>query len=215
MPVAAGEMGVVCGGLINLQMLSMLPDATLFEAAWAVKARVEDALLVVPSCSIGMILTAFIARYRSGHSRKRARWAALVAIQASSLSFLVLIAGAVGVSLVSPVMVDQLFASSELTLCTVRILFICCLSWPLFGLSTFCCAALEGTGKTLLPAALSLAFVLPVRLLLMWIFKASGVVTGSDIVTLAGAASYAILALSLVCLVRKELRRLFYFEAIT
>ena len=208
MPVAAGELGVVCGGLINLQMLSMLPDATLFEAAWAVKARVEDALLVVPSCSIGMILTAFIARYFGGRSRKRARWAALIAIQASCVSFLVLIVGSVVVSLVSPVMVGQVVESSRLALCTVRILFMGCLSWPLFVLSTFCCAALEGTGKTLLPAALSLTFILPVRILLMWVFKATDFVTGSDIVTVAGAASYAMLALSLICLVRQELRRL-------
>ena len=203
LPIALSELGLICGSFLNLQIIATLPDAQILEGAWAIKSRLEEALEIVPICAVALVVSPFVSRYWSRHSARSALWAARLASHAALFGGLILCAIAFITRLGVSSLVSYFGCDTALTEQAVHAVSIGCLAWPFFAVSQILFAAMEGTGKTLLPTLSNLICVLPIRYVLSSCFKNLPHTNGMTGILMSGVIAQLIFVFAMVLLYRQ------------
>jgi MATE family multidrug resistance protein len=205
LPVAVGELGLVCGSMLNLYIISTLPGAHNLEAAWAIKSRLEEAIEVVPICAIALTIVPFMGWHHGARSKRVAIWAARMSFQAAMTAGFALLAIVTLIQFSARFIAGFFCLDNALLDQTAQVVSLASLAWPFFAIAFILSGALEGVRKTVLPTVLQLVFALPVRLALAILFKDCPYPQFSGIagVTIAGVLAQALLAMAIILVFQK------------
>ncbi|MDR3613568.1 MAG: MATE family efflux transporter [Candidatus Obscuribacterales bacterium] len=203
LPVAVGELGLICGSMLNLYVISTLPGAHNLEAAWAIKSRLEEAFEVVPICAIGLIIAPFMGWHHGVRSKRVANWAARISFQAAMTAGCALLMIVILIQFASRFLAGFFCVDSLLLEQTAQVISLASLAWPFFAVTYILSGALEGVRQTLIPTALHIIFALPVRLGLAIVLKDCPQFSGLTGVTIAGVVAQALLAIAIVAVFRR------------
>jgi Na+-driven multidrug efflux pump len=202
LPVAVGELGLICSSMLNMYIISTLPNAHNLEAAWAIKSRLEEALEVVPICAIGLAVAPFMGWHHRVRSKRVLQWAARLSFQAAMAAGGAFFVVVVLIQFASRFLAGFFCGDGVLLEQTAQVISLASLAWPFFAIAYILSAALEGVRQTLFPTVLHLFFALPVRLGLSIVLKDCPQVLGITGVTIAGIIAQALLAIAIVVFFR-------------
>ena len=203
LPVVIGELGLIGSSMLNLFIISTLPEAHNLEAAWAIKSRLEEALEIVPICAIALTVAPFIGWHHSLSSKRVAIWAARISFQAAITAGFALSVAVILIQFASRLLVGFFCVDHALLEQTAQVIALGSYAWPFFAITCILSGALEGARQTLLPTALQIIFVLPVRLGLAVIFKNCSLFSGIYGVTIAGVLAQTLLAFAIMAVFRR------------
>lgn len=209
-PIALSELGTIGSGILNLHIVSTLPQAHLCEAAWAIKSRLDEAIEIVPITAIGLTVVPFIATNLSSLRRRRLCQAFRTSIDAVVLAFAIMILLVLCAQFFAPFAVAQLCEEPELRFQATRLFTVGAAAWPLFAISQILFSTLEGMGAILAATLGSLICAIPLRLGLAVILKDCNYCTfisGMTGITAAGILAQAAFAALMIILVYREYRR--------
>ena len=197
LPVLLGELGLLCGSISNLYVLSILPDAQKLEAAWTIKSRLEEVFVIVPISAIALTMAPFISWHR--HKIDSKTLAANIALQSAFVFGLLQLLIAVVLQCAAH-LISRLFnvdaASVELTAQTIS---LTAFAFPFFAIACILAAALEGIQKAMQVTVVSVIINLPVRAAIILAFKDCGM-TG---VAIANVLTQVLIAIAVFVIFKR------------
>jgi len=163
LPIAACEISGVIYQFMIYQVLSQSSKAICLQAAWTIKMKVEELLLLVPLLALGNSAALVVGEKTGENNRKEAiRFCLHMAASSSLLTFC---SGAL-LSLSAETLTKYLSPDPDTQKALSILIAPSVVYFPLAALNSIICSGLEGSGNSFLPFVFRFLFQLVLRLTL-------------------------------------------------
>jgi Na+-driven multidrug efflux pump len=194
-PLIVGEAAIILANLLIYKLIAILPDGLLWQAAWAIKGRIEETFVVSPLVALSLAV-AVSTGYGLGAGKKSK--ALNSASQCAWLAVSVMIGLALASTVMAPALVSLFCHQGELQKCSALVLSISAMSWPALSVTVVLFGALEGIGNTFKPAAFTASTQFVLRALLCSFLPAVASPTIYVVLAIATVPQYVCAATAIV-----------------